>query len=84
MHATFFQFVAYILLNAQYKRKELKMRFRTKFAILLAAVLLSVVGFNLIATSPALDLLRVGKTAGHEITATDLTKTEAAPHYSSS
>jgi hypothetical protein len=60
------------------------MKFKTKFAILLAAVLLSVVGFNLIATSPALDLLKVEKTAGHEMTATDLTKSETASHYSTS
>ena len=53
------------------------MRFRTKFAIFLMAVLLTFVGFNLIAFSPAVDLLKLGKEAGNEIIANILLKEEA-------
>ena len=58
------------------------MRFRTKVAILLAAVLLTLVGFNLMATSPALDLLKGGESAGTAVAVDRLTNTETAPHYS--
>ena len=58
------------------------MRFRTKVAILLVAVLLTLVGFNLMATSPALDLLKGGESAGITVAVDNLTKTETAPHYS--
>jgi len=60
------------------------MRFRTKFAILIVAVLFSLVGFNLIATSPALDLLKAGKAAGCEVITDNLANTETASHYSTS
>jgi len=59
------------------------MRFRTKIAIFLVAVLLSFVGFNLIASSAALDIIRVGKQAGSEIIANVLAKAEIANHRSS-
>jgi len=42
------------------------MNFRQKVVIFLAAVLLTVVGFNLIA-SPAVDIMKVGKEAGYQI-----------------
>lgn len=46
--------------------KENKMKLRDKFAIFLVAVLITFVGFSLIA-SPSLDMLKVGKKAGYEI-----------------
>jgi hypothetical protein len=84
MHATFFLFVAYIPCDAKNKRKELTMKFRTKAAILLVAILLSLVGFNMIAASPAFDLLIVKKTTGDAISPDHLAKQEAASHYSTS
>ena len=60
------------------------MRFRTKAAILLAAVLLSLVGFNMIATSPDFDLLRVEKTTDNTISPGHLAKQEIPSHYSTS
>jgi len=60
------------------------MKFRTKFAIFLMAVLLTFVGFNLIAFSPALDLLKLGKEAGNEIIANVLVKEEAITKLSGS
>ena len=60
------------------------MRFRTKFAIFLMAVLLTFVGFNLIAFSSALDLLKLGKEAGNEIIANVLVKEEAITKLSGS
>ncbi len=46
--------------------KENKMKLRDKLAIFLVAVLITFVGFSLIA-SPSLDMLKVGKKAGYEI-----------------
>jgi len=60
------------------------MKFRTKFAIFLIAVLITFVGFNLIAFSPALDLLKLGKEAGNEIIANFLVKEEAITKLSGS
>ncbi len=60
------------------------MRFRTKFAIFLMAVLLTFVGFNLIAFSPALDLLKLRKEAGNEIIANFLVKEEPITKHSGS
>jgi hypothetical protein len=60
------------------------MRFRTKFAIFLVAVLLTFVGFNLIAFSPAVDLLKLGKEAGNEIIANVLAKEEPITKLSGS
>jgi hypothetical protein len=60
-------------------QRRLKMRYRTKIAILLVAVLLTVVVFNLMVTSSsALDILKIGKQAGYEIIANVLAKAEAA------
>lgn len=55
------------------------MRYRTKIAILLVALLLTFAGFNLMVTSSsALDILKIGKQAGYEIIANVLAKAEAA------
>jgi hypothetical protein len=60
------------------------MRFRTKVAILLVAVLLSLVGFNMIATSPDFDLLRIEKSTDNTISLSHLAKQETPSHYSTS
>jgi hypothetical protein len=57
------------------------MNFKQKVAILLAAVLLTLVGFSLIA-APAIDILKVGKEAGYEIISNYLAKADAAAHRS--
>lgn len=58
------------------------MKFKTKIVILLAAVLLTFLGFNLIASSGAVELIKVGKQAGHEIISNYLAKADIASHYS--
>ena len=60
------------------------MRLRTKLTILLVAVFLTFVGFNLIAFSPAVDLLKIGKEAGNEIIANVLAKEEPITKHSGS
>ena len=57
------------------------MRFRTKVAILIAAVLLTLVSFNMIASS-AVDIMKIGKLAGNEIIANVLAKAKAVDHHS--
>lgn len=57
------------------------MRFRTRVVILIAAVLLTFVSFNLIA-SAAVDIVKIGKLAGNEIIANVLAKAKAANHHS--
>lgn len=66
------------------KEKENKMRFIDKLAIFLVAVLITFVGFSLIA-SPSMDILKVGKRAGYEIISNVLAKEAnvAASHRSS-
>jgi len=54
------------------------MNFKTKVAIMLVAVLLTLAGFNLIISSAALELAKVGKQAGSEIIANYLARVEAA------
>lgn len=56
------------------------MSFKAKVAILLVATFISLAGFNLIASSSALDILKVGKMAGYEIIANVLAKAEAVGH----
>jgi len=58
------------------------MKFKTKVAILLAAVLLTFLGFNLIVSSGAVELVKVGKQAGYEIISNYLAKADTASHYS--
>jgi hypothetical protein len=60
------------------------MRLRTKLSIFLTAVFLTFVGFNLIAFSPAMDLLRIGKKAGNEIIANVLAQEEPITKLSGS
>ncbi len=45
------------------------MRFRTKVAIFMVALLLSLGSFNMIISSGLLDMLKVGKFAGYEMVA---------------
>jgi hypothetical protein len=52
------------------------MSFKAKIAIFLVATLITLAGFNLIASSPALDILKVGKQAGYEIIANVLAKAD--------
>lgn len=59
------------------------MRLRTKAAIFMMAVLLTFIGFSLIA-SPTIDIMKIGKEAGYEIISNYLSKAEAASHYSNS
>lgn len=50
------------------------MNFKMKVAIFLLATLISLFGFNLIASSSAIDMLKTGKKAGYEIIANVLAK----------
>jgi len=45
------------------------MSFKVKVAIFLLATLVTLAGFNIIASSSALDILKMGKRAGNEIIA---------------
>jgi len=56
--------------------KETQMSFKAKVAIFLLATLITLTGFNLIASSSALDILKVGKKAGNEIIANVLAKAQ--------
>jgi hypothetical protein len=58
---------------------EVNMNFKQKVAIFLAAVLLTLVGFSLIA-APAVDILKVGKQAGYQIISNHLANADAAAH----
>jgi len=62
--------------------RRTKMKLKAKVAILAAAVFLTFVGFNLIATTSAVDLVTVGSEAGYEIITNYLTKAGAGSHYS--
>jgi hypothetical protein len=66
------------LIIKELNRKEFPMSFKSKIAIFLVAVLLTIIGFNAIA-SPSVEMMKVGKKAGYEIIANVLAK-EAAPH----
>lgn len=50
------------------------MKFKMKVAIFLMATLITLFGFNLIASSSALDMLKMGKKAGYEIITNVLAK----------
>jgi hypothetical protein len=52
------------------------MKFINKLGIFAAALMLSLIGFSLIA-SPTVDMLQIGKQAGHEIIANYLERVEA-------
>jgi hypothetical protein len=51
----------------------------TIFAV---AVLLTFIGFNMIASSPAVEIMKVGKLAGNQIIANVLAKTEVTSSHS--
>ncbi|MCX6575921.1 MAG: hypothetical protein NTV82_05955 [Candidatus Aminicenantes bacterium] len=55
------------------------MNFKQKVVILLAAVLLTLVGFSLIA-APTIDILKIGKQAGYQIISNYLANADAAAH----
>jgi hypothetical protein len=57
------------------------MKLREKLAIFVVAVLLTLVGFNLIA-APSVDILKIGKQAGYEIIANYLAKVETTAQRS--
>lgn len=52
------------------------MKFRTKAAIFLVAVLVTLVGFSLMA-SPAIEMMKVGKDAGYEMISNYLAQADA-------
>jgi heme/copper-type cytochrome/quinol oxidase subunit 4 len=68
----------------KFKRKKrdrrYKMSFKSRVAIFVLAVLLTFVGFNLIASSAAVDLVKVGNLAGYEIISNVLAQSEAVIH----
>jgi hypothetical protein len=57
------------------------MKIKEKLVILLAATVLTLIGFNLIA-APSLEIMKVGKQAGYEIIANYLAKTDTAAQRS--
>jgi len=52
------------------------MSFKSRVAIFLLATLVTLMGFNLIASSSALDILKVGKKAGYQIIANVVAKAD--------
>jgi hypothetical protein len=52
------------------------MRFKEKIVILVASILLSLAAFSLIA-GPSIDMMKLGKKAGHEMIASYLEKAAA-------
>jgi predicted exporter len=62
--------------------KEIKMSLKAKVAIFLLATLVTLTGFNLIASSSALDILKMGKRAGYGIIANVLAETTQPAHRS--
>lgn len=58
------------------------MNFKAKVAILLAAALLSLAGFNLIASSSAVDMMKIGKKAGYKIIANVVAETGSPRNHS--
>lgn len=58
------------------------MNFKVKIAILLVAVLVSLAGFNLMASSSAVDMMKIGKKAGYKIIANVLAETESPRSHS--
>jgi hypothetical protein len=58
------------------------MSFKAKIAIFLLATLVTLTGFNLIASSSALDILKLGKRAGYDIIANVLADENRPPDRS--
>ena len=71
---------SYILMEMKNEERRLKMKTKQKLAILLIAVLLTFVGFSLIASPAAIELVKVGKEAGYEIISNVLAKVETDHH----
>jgi hypothetical protein len=65
------------LIIKEIKRKEVPMSFRSKIAIFLVATLVTIIGFNAIA-SPSVEIMKIGKKAGYEIIANVLAREAAA------
>lgn len=59
------------------------MRFGTKMIIAAAAVLLTLVGFNLLVSPSTLDIIRSGRTAGMEIVVTAQALPAPSPAHTS-
>jgi len=57
------------------------MRLKEKFAIFVAAALLTLAGFSLIA-APTVDMMKIGKQAGYEIIANYLAKIDSTAQRS--
>jgi len=53
------------------------MKFRTKIGIFMVALLLTFIGFNLMITSAALDLVKIGNYAGYEIISNVMSNADA-------
>lgn len=64
------------------RRKEIKMSIKMKITLFIAAVLLTFIGFNMIASSGAADIIKVGNKAGYEIIANVVAEAETASHHS--
>jgi hypothetical protein len=56
------------------------MKMKTRIAILAAAVLLTLAGFNMIVTSSMLDLIRAGRLGGYEVIVTASAQESPAHH----
>jgi hypothetical protein len=65
-----------VRMNENKLDKEIKMSFKAKVAIFLLATLITLTGFNLIASSSAVDILKVGKKAGYQIIANVLAEAQ--------
>lgn len=63
-------------------RKEIKMNLKSKVAILLMAVFVTLFSFNLIASTAILDMLRIGNETAYKTSNVPL-KAKTAPHHSS-
>lgn len=59
------------------------MKFVTRIAIVAAAVLLTLTGFNLLVPSSTLDIFRSGRTSGMEIVVTAQARSAASPAHTS-
>jgi hypothetical protein len=59
------------------------MKFGTKMVIVAAAVLLTLVGFNLLVSPSTLDIIRSGRTSGYEIVVTARALPAPSPAHTS-
>jgi len=59
------------------------MKTKTRIAILAAALLLTLAGFNMIVSSSTLDLIRAGKLGGYEVIVTASSQGSPAHHQKS-